>query len=164
MVICFLVWQSLRVHKILICEKTRSLSSALGTLSLKWLSNTQVDTSSTSLDMSLTFRGEIRAGHKNWGVSTIKFWEQMGYQVKVQRERKIKFRTVPKGTPIQTLNREDNTGDWEVTNPGGSTILQVQRMVGFRKKEVVDHWMLLRSWESWGKKSLGALIWTVLVE
>lgn len=64
----------------------------------------------TSGYMSLIFKGETRAGCIFWGVSTMKFWKKMRYQVR-ERE-KMRFSTVPQGTPIQTLSRgEDSSGD-----------------------------------------------------
>ena len=48
----------LNTHKILMCEKTRSLNSVLDMLSLQWLSNIQVDMSGIPLNIWIRYSRE----------------------------------------------------------------------------------------------------------
>lgn len=51
----------------------------------------------------------------------------------------MKVRTVPQDTPIQIRSRgEDSSSDWEEQNPEKRAVMQVQRIVDFRKKGMVD--------------------------
>jgi len=48
----------------------------------------------TTEHMNLIIKGGIRTGDISWGVSTMKFWKQIKYQMRLQRE-KMRLRAVP---------------------------------------------------------------------
>lgn len=160
MVVCFL-WQSLRAHKILTCEKTGSLSSILDMLSLKWLSNIQVDMSSTPVDIWVWYSGE-RPGLDVYFGELVLWSFGRRWDIKWEREKRWGSVLCPRAPQFRHWAEEKTAVVTEKEqNPGEGPVTLVQQILGFREKEVVDCWMLLRSWESWGSV---ASILTVLVE
>lgn len=137
MVVCFLFWQSLRAHKSLLCEKSGNLSSILDMLSLKWVSNIQVHMAVHHwIYESDIQEREARAGYMLWRVSIMKFWKKMRCQMIVEREKRWgsglcsrahQFRHGVEEKIVVVTEKEQNLGEVPV--------MQVQRILGFRKKK-----------------------------
>lgn len=76
-------------HTILICEKNWRPEFCLGYVKCEMITkHPSGSVQYTTGHVSLIFRWEISAGDVNWRISTMKLWEQMRNQAKVQREER----------------------------------------------------------------------------